>query len=122
MGQHVETAVLLVPRLATSAVWDSGLWAWAALGTQNERLNRSDPSGGMWCCCRPVPKAAHFALFNLQVLRLLPHPKGRHANLFALLLGDRVRPVGCNPTRAIPHADRAPACNPIGHPTQLLLC
>ena len=34
---------------------------------------------------------------NLQVLRLLPHPQGRHTYLLALLLGDRVRPAGCNP-------------------------
>ena len=62
VGQHVEIAVLLVP--ATSAVWDAGLRAWAALRTPKERLSRSRPQRRRVMLLPACANAAHFARFN----------------------------------------------------------
>ena len=44
-GQHLESAVLVVPPLATPAAWDARPRIWAALRTPKERLSCRDPSG-----------------------------------------------------------------------------
>ena len=51
-----KSVALVVPPLAAPAAWDARLRIWAALRTQEARLGRSAPRGGMQRC-RSTPRS-----------------------------------------------------------------
>jgi hypothetical protein len=67
---HVESAVLVVPQLATPAVWAARLGAWDVLRIPEARPSRLTPRGSLWLSATSLCGiVVHFAPLNLQATK-----------------------------------------------------